>query len=90
MNILETMFNKHLSKSNVTYTQHFVWAFVAGIRLIYSGFASILHGINPKLFDGTAPKTIIDIYHSHLVNHPNDDYKEMIKEAKEKYDRVRD
>jgi hypothetical protein len=83
------MFDKHLSKSNVTYFEHLRWALFAGVRLIYSGFASIIHGINPRLFDGTAPKTIIDIYHSHLVNHPNDDYKEMIKEAKEKNDRLR-
>lgn len=84
------MFDKHLSKSKVTYTEHLQWAILAGIRLIYSGFASIIHGINPKFFDRTAPKTIIDIYHSHLLNHPNEDYKEMIKEAEKKYDKVRD
>jgi hypothetical protein len=80
------MFKKHLEKSKVTYFSHLWWALIAGLRLIYSGIASIIHGIVPTLFDGTAPKTIIDIYHSHLVNHPNDEYKDMIKEAKKKND----
>lgn len=76
------MFDKHLDKSRVTYFQHLKWAMLAGIRLIYSGIASIIHGVFPNLFDGVAPKTIIDIYHTHLENHPNPDYKEMIKKAK--------
>jgi len=76
------MFNKHLTKSKVTYFQHLRWAVLAGLRLIYSGFASILHGICPSLFDGVAPKTVIDIYHSHLVDHPNEDYKTMIDQVK--------
>lgn len=78
------MFDKHLDNSKVTYIEHLRWAVVAGLRLIYSGVASIIHGIFPTLFDGVAPKTVIDIYHSHLVNHPNRDYKEMIKEAEKK------
>jgi hypothetical protein len=78
------MFNDHLTKSNVTYLGHLKWALIAGSQLIWAGITSILHGLIPRLFDGIAPKTIIDIYHSHLVNHPNQDYKQMIKEAKEK------
>lgn len=82
------MFEKHLTKSKVSYFEHLKWATVAGFRLIYSGFASIVHGIFPSLFDGVAPKTVIDIYHSHLVNHPNDDYKIMIDQAKKLNDRI--
>ena len=78
------MFKKHLEKSKVTYFSHLWWALIAGLRLIYSGIASIIHGIVPTLFDGTAPKTVIDIYHNHLLDHPNSEYKEMIKEAKKK------
>lgn len=78
------MFKEHLNKSKVTYYQHLLWAIIAGFRLIYAGVCSIIHGIIPKLFDGKAPKTIIDIYYSHLVNHPNEEYKEMIKEAKKR------
>ena len=76
------MFNKHLTTSKVTYIEHLIWAVSAGVRLIYAGISSIIHGIIPTLFDGTAPKQIIDIYHKHLEDHPNPDYKEMINNAK--------
>jgi hypothetical protein len=77
------MFDKHLTTSKVTYLKHLVWAVIAGVRLIYAGISSIIHGIIPTLFDGTAPKQIIDIYHKHLENHPNPDYKDMIDKAKD-------
>jgi hypothetical protein len=77
------MFDKHLETSKVTYLEHLLWAVAAGIRLIYAGITSIIHGIVPTLFDGTAPKQIIDIYHKHLEDHPNPAYKEMINKAKE-------
>lgn len=80
------MFKNHLDKSKVNYIEHLKWAFLAGFRLIYSGIASIIHGLVPWLFDGTAPKTVIEIYHSHLKNHPNKDYKSMIEQAEKKYD----
>jgi hypothetical protein len=76
------MFKDHLTKSKTSYVGHIVWAFLAGFRLVYAGVASIIHGIIPSLFNGTAPKIIIDIYHSHLVNHPNEEYKDMIDRAK--------
>lgn len=76
------MINQHLKKSKVTYFQHLRWALLAGIKLIYAGIASIIHGAFPFLFDGVAPKTVIDIYHSHLVNHANHEYKDMIEKAK--------
>lgn len=78
------MFKEHLNKSKVTYIKHLSWALISGVRLIYAGFASIIHGVVPLLFDKTAPRTIIDIYHNHLVNHPNDEYKQMIENEKEK------
>jgi hypothetical protein len=78
------MFREHLTTSNVTYWEHLAWAIKAGFRLIYAGIASIIHGIVPSLFDGAAPKQVIDIYHSHLEDHPNPQYKDMIKEAKDR------
>lgn len=77
------MFEDHLKKSKVTYLNHLWWAMIAGLRLIYAGISSIIHGVIPILFDGTAPRIVIDIYHKHLVKHPNEEYKEMIKKAKE-------
>lgn len=82
------MFNKHLETSKVTYIKHLYWAVVAGLRLIYAGISSIVHGVIPSLFDGTAPKQIIDIYHNHLEDHPNPQYKEMIRQAKENKDNL--
>ena len=76
------MFDDHLNTSKVTYFEHLRWATVAGIRLIYAGITSIIHGVVPSLFDGAAPKQIIDIYHGHLEDHPNPSYKEMINNAK--------
>ena len=73
------MFDKHLKISKVTYTAHLKWAVISGFRLIYAGVTSIIHGFIPTLFDGTAPKQIIDIYHNHLEDHPNPQYKKMIK-----------
>ena len=76
------MFDDHLNTSKVTYFEHLRWATIAGIRLIYAGITSIIHGVVPSLFNGTAPKQIIDIYHGHLEDHTNPSYKEMIANAK--------
>lgn len=78
------MFDKHLKTSKVTYIQHMRWAVVAGIRLIYAGFASIIHAMIPTLFDGVAPKIIIEIFCCHLRDHPNPSYQKMIADAEKK------
>jgi hypothetical protein len=78
------MFKEHLNKSKVTYFQHLFWALAAGCRLIYAGVASIIHGVAPSLFDGVPAKTVIDIYHKHLLNHPNGDYQELIRTYSER------
>ena len=77
------MFDEHLKTSKVTYIEHLSWAIVAGVRLIYAGVTSIIHGFIPSLFDGSAPKQVIDIYHNHLEGHPNPKYKDMINNAKD-------
>ena len=71
---------KHLAKSKETWGRHCVFAFFAGIRLIYSGVASIIHGLVPAFFEGTAAKTVIELYHKRLVNHPNPDYANYISD----------
>jgi hypothetical protein len=70
----------HLEKSNETYTSHLLWAILAGFKLIWSGIASIVHGIVPGIFTGTAAKTVIDLYHQRLVDHPNKEYQDYIKQ----------
>ena len=57
-----------------------IWAFMAGLRLVWAGIASVIHGIFPNFFPGTAAKTVIDLYHERLVDHPNKDYEDYIKE----------
>ena len=69
---------KHLAKSKETWGSHCVFAFIAGAKLLYAGIASIVHGIIPAFFEGTAAITVIKLYHRRLVNHPNPDYAEYI------------
>lgn len=75
----------HLEKSQETYGNHFIWAKIAGLRLIWAGIASIIHGIIPALFPGTAAKTVIDLYHKRLVDHPNKEYQDYIKDIYNKH-----
>ena len=73
---------KHLAKSKETYGNHCVFAFFAGMRLIFSGVASIIHGLVPAFFEGTAAITVIELYHKRLINHPNPDYEKYISDIK--------
>ena len=73
------MFNNsknHLNKSKEAYLSHLIWAVTAGIRMIWAGIASIIHGLIPGFFQGTAAKTVIDMYHQRLVDHPNKEYQD--------------
>jgi len=68
----------HLDASKETYTSHLLWASYAGIKMIVVGVSSIIHGIVPAFFTGTAAKMVIDFYHQRLVNHPNKEYTDYI------------
>jgi len=68
----------HLDASEETYTSHLLWASYAGIKMIVVGVSSIIHGIVPAFFTGTAAKMVIDFYHQRLVNHPNKEYTDYI------------
>lgn len=76
------MFNNHLNKSKVNYLNHFRWAIAAGCKLLYAAIASIIHGVVPSWFEGTAAKIVIELYHGRLEDHPNSEYKEYIEKAK--------
>ena len=73
----------HLKSSKETYIGHLFWATYAGVKMILVGGSSIIHGIIPAFFQGTAAKTVIDFYHERLIDHPNKDYADYIskKEA---------
>jgi len=64
----------HLDASKETYTSHLLWASYAGVKMIVVGVSSIIHGIVPAFFTGTAAKMVIDFYHQRLINHPNKEY----------------
>lgn len=68
----------HLKSSEETYVNHLLWASYAGFKMIFVGISSIIHGIVPAFFTGTAAKTIIDFYHKRLINHPNKEYADYI------------
>jgi hypothetical protein len=70
---------EHLAKSQEGYFSHMLWALWAGLRLIWAGIASLVHGLVPGLFPGTAAMTVIDLYHKRLADHPNKDYQDYIK-----------
>jgi len=73
---------EHLKKSQETYGSHLVWATYAGVKMILVGCSSIIHGVVPAFFQGTAAKTVIDFYHKRLVNHPNNEYQDYIEQYK--------
>jgi len=73
---------EHLKKSQETCGSHLIWATYAGIKMILVGCSSIVHGIVPAFFQGTAAKTVIDFYHKRLVNHPNNEYQDYIDQYK--------
>lgn len=70
--------SSHLKSSEETYTSHLLWASYAGVKMILVGISSIIHGIVPAFFTGTAAKMVIDFYHKRLINHPNKEYADYI------------
>jgi hypothetical protein len=75
---------EHLQKSQEGYASHFVWAEMSGLRLIWAGIASMIHGLVPGLFPGTAAMTVIDLYHKRLIDHPNNEYQDYINNVSKK------
>lgn len=75
---------EHLQKSQEGYMSHFVWAELSGLRLILAGLASLVHGLVPGLFPGTAAMTVIDLYHKRLIDHPNNEYQDYINRVSTK------
>ena len=52
------MFKQHLNESGKNYTEHFLFAFIAGWLLIYAGITSIIHSLVPSLFPFTSQKIV--------------------------------
>lgn len=75
---------EHLNKSQEDYVSHLRWAEISGLRLILAGLASLVHGLVPGLFPGTAAMTVIDLYHKRLIDHPNNEYQDYINRVSKK------
>lgn len=69
---------RHLSNSKTSYFEHQLFALKAGFKLIYAGFASLIHAIIPSFFPSTSAKIVNDLYKKRLENHPNLEYRKMI------------
>ncbi|KTC68745.1 hypothetical protein Lbir_2278 [Legionella birminghamensis] len=50
--------SKHLKEIDESYTEHFLFAQCLGFKLIFAGFACLIHAIIPDLFVNTGSKTI--------------------------------
>lgn len=69
---------KHLDDSEISYFEHQLFALTAGFKLIYAGFASLVHAIVPSFFSSTSAKIVTDLYKKRLEKHPNPEYRKMI------------
>ena len=52
---------EHLELVDESYTEHGGFAIRWGFFLVWTGFASIVHGLVPSLFPFTAPRNILKL-----------------------------
>jgi hypothetical protein len=65
-NRLNKLFTKHPSSLNESYSEHFLCAFTYGVRIVFSGFACLIHSVFPFLF-----KTVASDLANKIVNDVN-------------------
>tara|TARA_B110000438_G_scaffold41051_1_gene40933 strand:- start:1030 stop:1287 length:258 start_codon:yes stop_codon:yes gene_type:complete len=51
---LNNLFTEHPNSLNESYFEHFLCAFSLGFRMVFSGFACMIHSVFPFLFKTTA------------------------------------
>jgi len=51
---INNLFTEHPSSLNESYSEHFLCAFTYGIRIVFSGFACLIHSVFPFLFKTAA------------------------------------
>ena len=54
MNKIKKLFTKHPHSLGESYLEHLICAAGYGLRMIFAGFAAIIHSIFPFLFETTA------------------------------------
>jgi hypothetical protein len=61
-NKLLSHLNKHPSKFNMNYFQHFTYAIKLSAKLAYASCCLIIHAVYPNFFENTATDIIKEIY----------------------------
>ena len=51
---ISKIFTQHPKSNGETYFEHFICASMYGVRMVFAGFAAIIHSIFPFLFQTTA------------------------------------
>ena len=51
---INNLFTEHPSSLNESYSEHFLCAFTYGVRIVFSGFACLIHSVFPFLFKTAA------------------------------------
>ena len=63
-----TLFTEHPASVGETYTQHLNHAGYFGFRMVFAGFACLIHAILPFLFEKTGSVAITELHHK-MVTH---------------------
>ena len=63
---INNLFTEHPSSLNESYSEHFLCAFIYGIRIVFTGFACLIHSVFPFLF-----KTVASDLANEIVNDVN-------------------
>jgi hypothetical protein len=60
MNLIRA-FTEHPASVGESYTEHLVRAICFGTRMVFAGFACLVHGVMPFLFVRTGSRTITEL-----------------------------
>lgn len=62
------LFTKHLKEVNETYFEHFFMASSFGLKMLFAGFACLLHGLFPFWFQKSGSNTIVKLHDAMVLN----------------------
>jgi hypothetical protein len=66
--MIDRLFRNHPRSVGETYLQHMEHASSFGARMIFAGFACMIHGLFPWLFVKTGSTTVRALYNDMLIN----------------------
>ena len=69
---MSNIFTKHPNSVNETYWQHLKFAISCGVKMLFAGLVSIIHGIFPFLFQTTGSTIILNLAKNFSSRTPND------------------